>query len=74
MLATVVDRGALGKVIAYSFAAALVLTIAFTSGVLLVESKDGRRPSAAARLVGVAAFGLCLGLVAIGIDVVLTTK
>ena len=74
MLATIVDWAALGKVVAYSFAAALVLTTVFTTGVLLVESNDGRRTSAAARLVGIAAFGLCLGLVVVGLYVMLTTK
>jgi hypothetical protein len=74
MLATSVDRAAFGKVVAYSFAAALVLTIAFTTGVLLVESNNGRQASGAARVVGVAAFGLCVVLVAFGLYVMLTTK
>jgi hypothetical protein len=51
-----------------------VLTIAFTTGVLLVESDDGRRASAPARLAGVAAFGLCLAIVVVGIGVMRTTK
>jgi hypothetical protein len=51
-----------------------VLTIAFTTGVLLVESNNGRQASAAARLVGAAAFALCLGLVGVGLYVMLTTK
>jgi hypothetical protein len=74
MLATIVDWAALGKVVAYSFAAALVLTIVFTTGVLLVEANNGHQASPAARLVGVAAFGVCVGLVGFGLYVMLTTK
>jgi len=50
MLATIVDWAALGKVVVYSFAAALVLTIVFTTGVLSLEGRPGRQPSPAARL------------------------
>ena len=74
MLATIVDWAALGKVIVYAFAGALVLTVLFTTGVLSVEAEDGRRPSAAGRAVGVAAFTLCLALVAFGLYVMFTTK
>jgi hypothetical protein len=59
MLAAIVDWAALGKVVVYSFAAALVLTLAFTTGVLLVEARDGRHASAASRAVGYAAFAAC---------------
>ena len=44
MLATIVDWAALGKVVVYAFAGAIVLTVLFTTGVLLVEADDGRRP------------------------------
>jgi hypothetical protein len=74
MLATIVDWAALGKVVVYSFAAALVLTVLFTTGVLLVESNDGGRASASARLLGAGAFGVCLALVVFGVYVMLTTK
>ena len=74
MLATIVDWAALGKVVVYAFAGALVLTALFTTGVLLVEADGGRRASAAARAVGVTAFALCAGLVVFGLYVMFTTK
>jgi hypothetical protein len=74
MLATIVDWTALGKVVLYSFAGALVLTVLFTTGVLFVEAQDGRRSSTASRAVGVTAFALCAGLVAFGLYVMFTTK
>ena len=74
MLATIVDWTALGKVVVDAVAAALVLTVLFTTGVLLVEADDGRRSSTASRAVGVTAFALCAGLVAFGLYVMFTTK
>ena len=74
MLATIVDWVALGKVVVYAFAGALLLTGLFTTGVLFVEAQDGRRSSAASRMVGGAAFALCVGLVAFGLYVMFTTK
>jgi hypothetical protein len=74
LLATIVDWTALGKVVLYSFAGALVLTVLFTTGVLFVEAQDGRRSSTASRAVGVTAFALCVGLVAFGLYVMFTTK
>ena len=74
MLATIVDWTALGKVVVYAFAGALVLTVLFTTGVLLVEADDGRRSSTATGAVGVTAFALCAGLVAFGLYVMFTTK
>jgi hypothetical protein len=74
MLAAIVDWAALGKVVVYLFAVALVLTVVFTPGVLHVES-DGRRPaSAVGRAVGYAAFALCGALVAFGLYVMFTSK
>jgi hypothetical protein len=73
MLATIVDWGALGQVVVYSFAAALVLTILFTTGVLSLEV-EGRRASPAHRAVGAVSFALCLGLVVLGLYVMFTTK
>ena len=74
MLATVVDWAALGKVVIYSFAAALVLTILFTTGVLRVESNQGREASAFSRSVGIGAFAVCAALVAFGLYVMITSK
>jgi hypothetical protein len=74
MPATIVEWAALGKVVLYSFAGALVLTLLFTTGVLLVESDQGRRASALSRTVGVAAFAGCLALVALGVFVMLSSK
>ena len=74
MLATVVDWSALGKVVAYSFAATLLLTALFTTGVLFVEADHGRRAGTLRRSAGVLAFGLCAGLVAFGLYVMFTTK
>jgi hypothetical protein len=73
MLATVVDWAALGQVVLYSFAAALLLTGLFTTGVLFVEA-DGRPVPVARRAVGVVCFGLCLALVAFGIWVMFSSK
>jgi hypothetical protein len=64
MLATIVDWSALGQVVVYSFAAALVLTILFTTGVLA-----GPR-----RLVGAGSYLLCGGLVVLGLYVMFTSK
>ncbi len=74
MLATIVDWAALGKVVVYAFAGALVLTVLFTTGVLFVEADDGRRASVTSRAAGVVAFALCAGLVAFGLYVMFTTK
>jgi len=69
MLATIVDWSALGQVVAYSFAAALLLTGLFTTGVLSLE-----RHGTAARAAGALSFTLCLVLVAFGLYVMFTTK
>jgi hypothetical protein len=74
MLATIVDWAALGKVVLYSFAGALLLTLLFTTGVLLIEADHGRRASGLSRGAGVAAFAGCLALVVLGVYVMLTTK
>ena len=75
MLAAMVDWAALGKVVVYSFAVALVLTAVFTTGVLHVEGDGERRPaSAASRAVGYAAFALCGALVLVGLYVMFTSK
>lgn len=74
MLATIVDLAALGKVVVYSFAAALVLTIVFTWGVLLVETNQGREASALSRGVAIGAFAICAALVAFGLYVMFTSK
>jgi hypothetical protein len=68
MLAAIVAWGALGKVVVSSFAVALVLTYAFTTGVLLVETRDGRRA------VGYAAFAACQALVGFGLYVMFSSK
>jgi hypothetical protein len=69
MLATIVDWAALGTVILYSFAGALLLTGLFTTGVLFIDG-DGGRASPARRAAG----ALCLTLVAFAIYVMFTTK
>jgi ABC-type transport system involved in cytochrome c biogenesis permease subunit len=74
MLATIVDWAALGKVVVLSFAGALALTVVFTTGVLLVEANQGREASAISRTVGIAAFAVCLGLLAFGLYVLFSTK
>ena len=71
--AAIVDWAALGKVVVYSFAGALLLTGLFTTGVLFVEV-EGDRASAERRGAGALCFALCLGLVAFGIYVMFTTK
>ena len=73
MIAAIVDWGALGQVVLYSFAAALLLTGLFTTGVRFVEV-EGQRATAARRAAGALCFGLCLALVAFGIYVMFTTK
>ncbi|MEA2183027.1 MAG: hypothetical protein QOK16_688 [Solirubrobacteraceae bacterium] len=73
MLATIVDWAALGTVILYSFAGALLLTGFFTTGVLFIEG-DGGRASPARRAAGALCLALCLALVAFGIYVMFTTK
>jgi hypothetical protein len=74
LAAAIVDWAALGKVVVYSFAGALLLTGIFTTGVLFVEVDDGQRASASRQAGGVLCFGLCLALVAFGIYVMFTTK
>jgi hypothetical protein len=73
MIATIVDWAALGKVVLYSFAGALLLTGLFTTGVLYIEV-DPQRAPASRRGAGALCFGLCLALVAFGIYVMFTTK
>jgi hypothetical protein len=68
MLASVVDWAALAQVVAYSFAAALLLTLVFTTGVLSFADHERRTA------VGTVAFGLCLALVALGLYVMFTNK
>jgi hypothetical protein len=74
MLAAIVDWAALGKVVVYSFAVALVLTAVFTTGVLHVEGDERRPASAASRALGYAAFALCGALVLFGLYVMFTSK
>jgi hypothetical protein len=74
MATAIVDWAALGKVVIYAFAAALVLTIVFTTGVLRIEAVDGRPASPASRAVGIAAFAICAGLVAVGLYVMFSSK
>jgi hypothetical protein len=66
MLAAIVDWAALGKVVLYSFVAALLLTGLFTTGVLFTEA-DGGATTVARRAAGAVCFALCLALVALGI-------
>jgi hypothetical protein len=73
MIATLVDWAALGKVVLYSFAGALLLTGLFTTGVLFVEV-DGQRAGTTRRIAGALWFGLCLALAAFGIYVMFTSK
>ena len=72
MLAAIVDWAALGKVVLYSFAGALLLTGLFTTGVLI--EVEGHRAPGSRRAVGGLCFGLCLALVAFGIYVMFTSK
>jgi hypothetical protein len=74
MLATIIDFAALGKVVLYSLAAALLLTTVFTTGVLRIEGDDGRPASRLNRAIGIAAFGLCIAFVVLGLYVMFTTK
>jgi hypothetical protein len=73
MIAAIVDWAALGKVVLYSFAGALLLTGLFTTGALFVEV-EGQRASGSRRAAGTLCFGLCLALVAFGIYVMISTK
>jgi hypothetical protein len=68
-----IDWGALGLVVVYSFAAALVLTFLFTTGVLSLEV-EGRRSSPPYRAAGAVSFVLCLALVVLGLYVMFTSK
>jgi hypothetical protein len=70
MVAAIVDWAALGRVIVYSFAATLVLTLLFTTGVL----RTGARGGAAARALGAAAFAACAALVLLGLYVMFASK
>jgi hypothetical protein len=63
MLASIVDWSALGQVVVYSFAAALVLTFLFTTGVLA-----GPR-----RVLGSGSYALCGALVVLGLYVMFTS-
>jgi hypothetical protein len=72
MLASIVDWAALGQVVAYSFAAALVLTLLFTTGVL--SFADTGRGEHGRRAAGMLSFGLCLALVVLGLYVMFTSK
>jgi hypothetical protein len=75
MIASIVDWAALGKVVLYSFAGALLLTGLFTTGVLFLEVEvEGQHASVSRRAAGSLCFGLCVALVAFGIYVMFTTK
>jgi hypothetical protein len=65
-----IDWAALGQVVIYSFAAAVAVTLLFTTGVLLAS---GRAPALRLAAAGVA-FAASLALVALGLYVMLTTK
>jgi hypothetical protein len=69
LAAAIVDWAALGKVVLYSFAAALLLTGLFTTGVLFVEV-EGRSAPVARRALD----AVCLALVAFGISVLFSAK
>jgi hypothetical protein len=71
MFGAIVDWGALGQVVALSFAAALALTVLFTSGVLAF-ARDGA--GSGRRAVGGTALALCAGLVVLGLYVMFTSK
>jgi hypothetical protein len=73
LAAAIVDWEALGKVVAYSLAATLLLTGLFTTGVLFVEV-EGRSAPVARRALGAVCFAACLGLVAFGISVMFSSK
>lgn len=73
LAAAIVDWAALGKVVIYSFAGALLLTGLFTTGVLFAEV-DGHAASVPRRAVAALCFGLCLALVAFGIWVMFSSK
>jgi hypothetical protein len=73
MLAAIVDWAALGQVIVFSFAGALLLTYLFTTGVLFVEV-EGERAPLARRVAGAVTFGLCAGIVALGLYVMFASK
>jgi hypothetical protein len=65
-----IDWAALGQVVAYSFAAAVTVTLLFTSGVVLAS---GRAPALRLAVAGVA-FAASLALVVLGLYVMFTTK
>jgi hypothetical protein len=73
LAAAIVDWGALGKVVVYSFAAALLLTGLFTTGVLFVEV-EGRSAPVVRRALGAVCFAACLALVAYGLSIMFTSK
>ena len=70
-----IDWAALGQVVAYSFAAALTVSLLFSAGVLLSSTDEhgGRAPAARIALAGVA-FAASLALVVLGLYVMFTTK
>ena len=69
-----IEWGALGRAALYAFAATLVVTALFTSGVLLVEPRGGRAAPALQRAGGAVLLLGCALLVVYGIHVLLTTK
>jgi Ca2+/H+ antiporter len=69
MLATIVDWGALGQVVALAFVVTLLLTTLFTTGVLFVEADERHAVTPARRALGFTAFALCAALVVVGLYV-----
>ena len=74
MLAAIVEWAALGKVALYSLVGAVAISGLFTTGLLLVESRDGHAASGTQRAAGAVLLAACAALVVFGLYVLFSTK
>ena len=78
ILATLIDWGALGKVVLYSFIAAVGVTIVFSFGIVGLARFDERRRHGGAAALGYAGLALACGLIVAAVVVeaiiVMTSK
>ena len=74
VLAALVDWTALGNAALYAFVAAIAVTALFTTGVELLEPRDGAAVGSVRKAGAGLVFALCLAIVAFGVYVMLTSK